>query len=197
MSDKLNFGNFPILVDHLNIGDLSSISNEVFTYIDKNKENFKKNWNCNTLSSLKLENSFQGPYTQDFLLKINKLYSQEFNFQTVKPLKLEIESLWVNIAPKGAYQEVHSHTSFYTRNLFSGVLYISTLETSGNLNLLNPLYQQFKHFLSTPIINSEITISPKNGRIVLFPSFIEHYVDVNPNLEERISISWNIKVKQA
>lgn len=190
MTNKINFNNFPILIKELNIKDYTLISNEVFKYIKSNRDKFKSRWNCNTLSSLKLSPSFEGEFSKKYILEISKLYASEFDFKL--PLELDIESLWVNIAPKGGFQEVHNHSNFYTKNLFSGVLYIDVLKDSGDINLINPLNYVFNSFYSTPLIPQEINIPPKNGVMVFFPSFMEHYVNINSSSKERISISWNI-----
>ena len=54
---------------------------------------------------------------------------------------------------------------------------------------LNPLYEPEEYKL----INSNFfSITPKEGLLVLFPSYLHHSVDMNKAEEERIVISFNI-----
>ena len=46
-----------------------------------------------------------------------------------------------------------------------------------------------------PQVEPEFTIAPKPGMILLWPSFVMHFVHPNLSEEPRISISFNLMVK--
>ena len=50
--------------------------------------------------------------------------------------------------------------------------------------------------LSPKLLNAQVNgISPKEGALVLFPSYLDHSVNENLSNEERIVISFNIHIK--
>ena len=81
--------------------------------------------------------------------------------------------------------------------VFSGVFYLQTPEGSGKLSIVNPginrmwkgcdLVAQKNQFTG-----ESIRIEPVEGNIILFPSYVPHFVETNDHDEERISISFNI-----
>ena len=44
--------------------------------------------------------------------------------------------------------------------------------------------------------HSIYTVNPLNGQLIIFPSYLEHYVEPNLTQETRISISGNIKYEK-
>ena len=43
-------------------------------------------------------------------------------------------------------------------------------------------------------ITPQYAINPKAGDIILFPSYLPHYVEENKEENDRISIAWNISL---
>jgi uncharacterized protein (TIGR02466 family) len=50
---------------------------------------------------------------------------------------------------------------------------------------------------NSPLSHMQWEISPKENNIVLFPSWLEHYVSDNESDEDRISISFNFATLNA
>jgi uncharacterized protein (TIGR02466 family) len=40
------------------------------------------------------------------------------------------------------------------------------------------------------------SILPEAGKLIIFPAWLEHYVEPNTSTEERISIAFNINIKK-
>lgn len=102
--------------------------------------------------------------------------------------KISIKNAWANINRKDNFNYPH----FHPKALFSGVYYVKAEENSGSLILKRPDIQE--HYVDE--LNSEYTqknfgFVPKQGTFVLFPSYINHYVEQNLSTKERISIAIN------
>ena len=113
--------------------------------------------------------------------------------------QLEIETFWVNINPRFAYNALHDHP----HSMLSGVYYVRANEDSGCLRFRDP--RAAKRMSPWPVKSLEkrdqrhwdrVDYKPLPGRLIMFPSWLEH--DVEPNLgeEERISISFNLNVRK-
>lgn len=106
--------------------------------------------------------------------------------------KLKIVDMWVNSKKTGEHHEKHSHPKCF----FSGVIYISTNEKSGDIifpnNNINPNYV-FGSSKGYPAFK-DVTYSPINGMIIIFPAWAQHKVMPNESDEVRISLAFNIKV---
>ena len=103
---------------------------------------------------------------------------------------LEITNLWVNFASKGTTHNPHTHSN----NLFSGVWYpfentsqtpIMFQDPRPAAGVLLPNVKRHNKYTG-----SIISMQPKKGMGLFFPSWLSHYVP--PSLENRISLSWNI-----
>ena len=100
---------------------------------------------------------------------------------------------WININPTGGYNNSHIHPMCD----YTFVYYLT--HTTVPVVLTHPhLYEQVCHSYSLQKDISEKytmdtvhSIVPKKGDILMFPSYLPHHVEVNHELEDRISISWN------
>jgi uncharacterized protein (TIGR02466 family) len=186
----------PIYKSVIEDEDFIEIKKEVFNYINKYKQDFSLAWFCPTLSSANIhpDNSLQrnSPYLNKVLKSHVDLYIKEWDFKHPN-FQLDLTS-WVNISSPGAFQESHIHAADLDATMFSGVLYIDVLPNSGDIVFHNPL----SSYLSILPISNKFTdsysISPKNKEIIMFPSNIIHRVNPNRSNQDRISVSWNIKI---
>ncbi len=103
---------------------------------------------------------------------------------------------WVNINKQGDYNLKHVHP---TSDL-SGVVWIKCSENCGNIEFDNPsVFQTYKELVSytddfkdRSNIHESYYFTPTEGRIIIFPSYLLHKVEVNKSDEDRISVSFNI-----
>ena len=117
--------------------------------------------------------------------------------------ELDIDNLWININQYGNYNDSHFHHG----SILSGTFYVKTPENCGNIKFKNPIaplmesYLNYWHFKENelrypPWLVSNFTFPCKENMMLIFPSWIEHSVDKNLNVnEDRISISFNTKRK--
>ena len=183
----------PIYLGQIPNEHLIQIQKDVKEYIFSNKNVFKEAWHCPTLSDIGVKeggNIQSKTLTNILKFSINEYY-KEWGFITQT---LNFSDIWVNISPKGAYQETHTHLHPIDKNLFSGVLYVDVTSDSGDLHLQNPLNLQMSLMTKSKQIFEYFTVTPENGKIVIFPSWLSHKVTQNLNNKDRISISWNVKI---
>ena len=105
---------------------------------------------------------------------------------------------WININKPGDYNIKHVHP---TNNL-SGVLWIKCLENSGDIVFDSP--NNFESFLENKSYDDDFKKSnfiddsyhcyPTEGRMIVFPSHLQHHVQENKSNEDRISVSFNIRL---
>ena len=117
------------------------------------------------------------------------------------PIKKSVELrgyAWININKPGDYNIKHVHP---TNNL-SGVLWIKCLENSGDIVFDSP--NNFESFLENKSYDDDFKKSnfiddsyhcyPTEGRMIVFPSHLQHHVQENKSNEDRISVSFNIRL---
>lgn len=108
-------------------------------------------------------------------------------------LQSSIQSSWINVNDKYSYNLKHTHP----RSLFSGVYYVQVPEgNSGDIVFYRENYML--NYIPPYIVkdwnninSSTISIKPKVGMLLIFPSWLEHSVTTNLTNQDRISISFN------
>ena len=102
-------------------------------------------------------------------------------------LDLELDTFWFNVNPPGTYNSLHIHPG----SILSGVFWVSCPENCGRLVVRHP-NEMVNYYLGP----DELSIDPQEGLLVLFPSYLPHLVESNQGSEDRISISFNLNIKQ-
>lgn len=102
---------------------------------------------------------------------------------------ISIKESWLNISSKNNFQHYHLHDD----NDLSGVYYYQTNGNDGDIVFSNPSLVNKYHKI-TSNIDKTIKYKPEVGKIILFPSFLEHAVFHNTTDNQRISVTFNIKI---
>tara|TARA_B100000427_G_C15339435_1_gene520456 strand:+ start:146 stop:757 length:612 start_codon:yes stop_codon:yes gene_type:complete len=108
-----------------------------------------------------------------------------------------ITNAWININSKNNYNVTHVHSECD----MSGVLYVDANKSSSiNFENQSLVFSQTRlddrvteKFKENHGFCSNIAYSPKDGIMLLFPSYLHHSVYPNLSDTERISISFNIR----
>ena len=131
------------------------------------------------------------PLVNSIQTRLDNLH-KHFNFKNDR--KIVFDNLWFNINKTYSTNTPHKHTG-----MFSGVYYIKGFPDSGDIIFLNPI-EAHTYVISTDMYdkNNEFNSGtcyepPQPGKLVIFPSWITHYVKSNLNKEDRISIAFNTK----
>ena len=100
---------------------------------------------------------------------------------------------WVNINPPGASNKIHFHANCH----FSGIYYISLKAPEcGSIFFRDP--RVASRMLTYPVsqptqfTTDEISMKPEEGRMYVFPGWLEHGVQENKSDQDRISIAFNV-----
>lgn len=105
-------------------------------------------------------------------------------------------NMWANINYQGGYNAVHIHPNC----LWSGVYYVKAPKLSGNLYFEDPRTMSLmtlpKRTQPLPInLRRTIEVEPKEGRVIMFPAWLNHGVNPNDSDEIRISVAFNFLQK--
>jgi uncharacterized protein (TIGR02466 family) len=116
-----------------------------------------------------------------------------------KDRRFVIETFWVNVSPKYAYNALHEHP----QSFLSGVYYLQVDDKSGSLRFRDP--RGAKRMSPWPVAEDKkadqrhwdrVSYKPKAGRLIMFPSWLEHDVEATLSDQERISISFNMGLQK-
>ena len=189
---------FPTPVWTLQMDNYKNINEEMYTYI---KELQNKDQIGISKSNLK------GWHSKDFNLNekqpqdfISFIYSSieqvmhDMNWDKQKQIA-KINNMWAIINTGGSANLRHQHGN----STISGAYYVRAPENAGDIIFYDPrpapIYSH-PNALSPNSLNAQVNgISPKEGALILFPSYLDHSVNENKSNEERIVISFNIRVQ--
>ncbi len=110
-----------------------------------------------------------------------------------KSLKQEIGNYWININRDKDSNNPHAHPGAF----FSGVYYIKAEPLAGAISFMHPVST---HPYTIPYGVNEIETSfntssyieqPEAGKLIIFPSWLVHYVQPNRSGNDRISLAFN------
>lgn len=120
------------------------------------------------------------------------VYTKEIMSWLDPNLTFFVTQSWVNKNPQGTGHHEHYHLN----SVFSGVLYLQTVEDDG-ISFVNNNKPFFKFYpAESNIWNSErFNIEVKDNRVVLFPAGMLHSVKSHNSNYNRISLAFNVFVK--
>ena len=153
---------------------------QTFDYLDyilelkKNTPNNSLNWS----SSYNLHHHGIFKEFETFLLQLSKEILRSYTNNNLK-----VSEMWATVNDKYFY---NAHNS-----ILSGIFFINVPANSGNLVLNNPVVKSENHLIR----NQDFSIRPERLALILFPSWLEYYVEPNKSDEQRVSISFNIGEK--
>jgi uncharacterized protein (TIGR02466 family) len=105
----------------------------------------------------------------------------------------EVGNFWLNINRDRDSNIPHSHPGSF----FSGVYYIKAPMGCGSITLMHPVPAHTYTIpygvneFSTSFNNSTHIENPEEGKLIIFPSWLVHYVQPNRSNQDRISLAFN------
>ena len=96
-----------------------------------------------------------------------------------------------NVNTKDDFNMIHSHGQFQ----FSGAYYVKAPKDSGQIVFRDPRPAAITNeFVTSQFNGGEVyRIEPEEGKLLIFPSYLDHMVMPSKSDDDRVSISWNIK----
>ena len=192
-----NINLFPSVIHQFDVNGFNEIQDELIDFVYNMREkdpvghtiSNRRGWQSSCFS---IENE------DDVLKKFLTNCLAEF-----PPIKKSVRlfvSAWVNINPPEAFNMKHNHP---TSDL-SGVLWIKSQKDCGNIIFDSPrsfaTHQEIECYNEDFKENNNyfhsFSFNPIAGRLIVFPSHLEHHVDFNESEEDRISVSFNIRLQK-
>ena len=184
----------PIFIDIINNNDFVQVQQEIKTAISTiDQASLKNPWDDN------VRTTFEHGKKRDFISstpifkQILRSKAIEYLRELRKPLPvtdINIVDSWVNFTGKGEYQNYHNHPL----SDISGVYYYQSSLEDGDIKFKSPSSALNFSMLTA---NNHVSHKPLVGKLLLFPSYLEHAVMVNKTDNIRISISFNIRLVYA
>jgi len=115
------------------------------------------------------------------------------NYTVHTPFRAVLSGLWVNSNRKHHFNMPHNHSP----DFFSGVWYLKVPKDSGGICFLNPVEQNtynYHNFLGDGCFQDSATYNAKDNDLILFPSYVTHFVLPNVSDEERVSVAFNFNL---
>lgn len=115
------------------------------------------------------------------------------------PTKLALKLFgWMNANPPGGFNAPHTHPKAH----WSGTYYVAQpdVETgsSGMIEFLDPRTDLPNwRLLQAPSFRLKKAIRPKPGELILFPSYLVHWVYPNETSQERVTIAFNATFRKS
>lgn len=103
----------------------------------------------------------------------------------------KLKGFWVNVNKKHDYNVAHIHSN----SAISGCIYLQVDMDSGKIVFRNPtpsVHYQLPNNIEG--FYESFKVTPQNGTLVMFPSYLDHYVEENNSDLTRISIAFNCDV---
>lgn len=106
---------------------------------------------------------------------------------------------WITKTVKGNFSMQHHHNNSF----MSGVLYLNgndDTEICSSIRFINPLPYYWESYSDvssgvTPYASTGCEIRPSKGLIILFPSYLQHYITCQITDHERYALPFNILPK--
>ncbi len=190
---------FPLVIHHFDLLDFKDLQNELiesaYNEKEKNSKGVQKSnlggWQSNDISR-----------SSNIIVK--ELFKSIINyFQNndilVKDSSLKVTNIWVNINGEGDSNIKHKHPGADLSGVFwiksagnnSGMLHFESPHTYNGCKTLSTMNPKIKDkFAAWELIR----YAPTEGKICIFPAFLDHWVGKNESKEDRISVSFNVEL---
>ncbi len=188
---------FPTPVWTQQLANYKKINEDMYNYIKSeqkedqkgiNKSNIK-GWHSSdfNLDNLEVQNFIK------FILPSLEQVMTDMRWEKQKQI-VKINNMWAIINIGGSANHRHQHGN----STISGAYYVRAPKNCGDIVFYDPrpapVYSH-PNVESPNILNAQVnSISPKEGGLVLFPSYLDHSVNENLSNSERIVISFNIRI---
>lgn len=196
---------FPTLIYEAWYSDFFSIQQQLIDFNLKLREADRQGRNE---SSKEYSTGFTSYFSRQDLYKLPELeplvrflqqcagnYAQQHNWDTQNYSPV-INSLWGNINSQYSFHAEHLHPYSH----ISGVFYVDTPAGSPPIRFKDP---RVGRWMMPPAADGarpensfNAAVAPESGKLLMFPSWLEHGVGQNMDDIERISMSFNFEMHQ-
>ena len=180
------------------IEDSKKLNDEIYKYILNLKKNFPEGKNVSNIlgwhsPDFNLDDKEVKFFINSISPKINRVIN-DMGWNSTEN-KIKLMNMWSIINSKNASNSRHSHPNSY----ISAAYYVKAPKNCGNIFFYDPRTEKVIRTPNikapTPLNVDQINITPQEGLLVMFPSYLHHSVAENQSNEERIVVSFNIDLQ--
>ena len=189
---------FPTPVWTLQLDNYQSINEKMYDFIKKSQTKDQEGISKSNIKGWHSKDfNMQENEPKNFIKFILPAIEQvitDMNWEKQKQ-SININNMWAIINTGGSANLRHQHGN----STISGAYYVRAPKNSGDIVFYDPrpapIYT-YPKALNPNLLNAQVNgINPKEGALVLFPSYLDHSVNENLSNEERIVISFNITIQ--
>ena len=179
------------------VKDYSAVNEKIYSYIKNLEDQDKQGVVKSNVKGWHSKNfSLKDETPKEFINLISPNINQVFRDMDwdLDNQITKITNMWTIINRKGAAHDRHHHGN----SAISAAYYVKAPENCGNIIFYDPrpapIYFH-PNAKSSNSLNCQVNaITPVEGLLVLFPSYLDHSVGANNSNEERVVISFNISL---
>ena len=188
---------FPSIVHRIEIDNFDDYKDQIIKDIYYEKDNDPEGRKLSNIGGWQSESVYVENCKSRFIQKI--MIESLTNFKPMSNKTSMFVEGWTNINEPGNLNVKHVHPRCH----LSGVLWIKTPKNCGNILFETPKffeqYQELKSYTDEFRLKTNsyenYFFYPKEGKILIFPSSLNHLVEKNESDEDRISYSFNLVLK--
>ena len=189
---------FPTPVWALQLDNYKDINEQMYRFIKQTQNNDLIGINKSNIKGWHSKDfNLQEHETKNFIQFISPAIERvisDMNWEK-ESQKININNMWAIINTGGSNNLRHQHGN----STISGAYYVRAPEKSGDIVFYDPRpapVYSYPKAINPNMLNAQVNgISPKEGALVLFPSYLDHSVNENLSSDERIVISFNITIQ--
>ena len=189
---------FPTPVWTIQLNNYKNINEKMYSFIKQNQKKDEVGINKSNVKGWHSKDfSLNDEAPQKFIAFILPAIEQvmtDMNWEKNKQIaKINNMCAIINIGGSANLRHQHGNSTI------SGAYYVRAPLNSGDIVFYDPrpapVYSH-PNVVDSNILNAQVnSISPKEGALVLFPSYLDHSVNENLSNDERIVISFNIRIQ--
>ena len=189
---------FPTPVWTIQLENFRNINEEMFNFIKETqmkdqtgiKKSNNKGWHSKDFNMQETEPQNFIKIISPSIEKVMEDMNWEKENQSIK-----ISSMWAIINIGGSTNSRHQHSN----STLSAAYYVRAPKDCGDIVFYDPRPAPvfcYPTAVGSNLLNAQVnSITPKEGALILFPSYVEHSVNENLSNEERIVISFNVTIQ--
>lgn len=139
-------------------------------------------------------------FCSDALLAMLIQLDQQFEARACGSLnpRIDLHESWVRITKDGGFHEPHTHQNCSWCGIYFVDVGDSSIDPPNGANQFFPPFVHTYQDLGTKIWPLEtVTVRPREGTLVLFPSYIRHSAAPYRGLNDRVIIAFNARVRSS
>ena len=106
--------------------------------------------------------------------------------------KIAFADSWYHIGTKNSSHDLHAHINCS----WCGIFYIQSgeLNQGGQTFFCNPIFSNFLDLGTVHHNDTEHIVTPEDGKLVLFPSYLKHFQSIYEGEEQRVVVAFNCTI---